>query len=116
MEREAAGGPGPLEPVLAMLRREELDVTLQQRVEVDGLGVELERPARLDTREIQQLADDAPEGTRLGVEVDEAAVRLLGRERGAEQQLAEPLECGQRRSQLVRDHREELGLGLVELA
>src|SRR5258708_4944781 len=70
---------------------------------------------RLDAREIQQRADDAAEGARLGVEVDEAAVRLLGRQRGAEQQLAEPLERGQRRSQLVGDHREKLGLGLVEL-
>ncbi len=57
MKRQAGRGPGPLEPVLAMLRREELDVTLQQRVEVDGLGVKLERSARLDPREIQQLAD-----------------------------------------------------------
>ena len=115
MKRQAGRGPGPLEPVLAMLRREQLDVALQQRIEVDRLGVKLERPARLDAREIQQLADDAAEGARLGVEVDEAAVRLLGRQRGAEQQLAEPLERGQRRSQLVRDHREKLGLGLVEL-
>src|SRR5512144_2828206 len=71
VQREAGRGSRPLEPMLSVLGREELDVALEQRVEVDRLRMQVEWTARLDAREIEQLADDAPESARLGVQVDE---------------------------------------------
>src|SRR4029453_15977583 len=104
---------GPAEAVAAMLGREQLGVALQQRVEIDRLGAQLERSPRLDPGEIEQLAHDTAERARLGMEVHQAATRLLRRQGGAKQQLTEALQGGQRRAQLVGDHREELGLGLI---
>src|SRR5262245_43466826 len=99
------GHPGPAgrpaEAVIVMLGGEELDVALHQRVEIDGLGAELERTAGLDAREVEQLSHDPAQRARLGVEVHQTSARRLRRERGAKEQLTEALQRGQRRTQLV---------------
>src|SRR6188474_1192706 len=77
LDGRAGRAGGPAEAVAAVLGREQLDIALQQRVEIDRLGPQLQRPSRLDAGEIEQLAHDAPEGARLGVEIYQAPAGFL---------------------------------------
>ena len=99
----------------AMLGGEQVDIALDELHEIHLLMLEVEAAPRLDARQVEQLGHDAAEPLGLAVDMAKKSRRALGRERSLDQQLAEPLQGRERRPQLMRDDRQELRLGLVEL-
>ncbi len=100
-----------------MLAGEQLDVALDQlaRGRSARVAARAGGPPRSARDPAARRRCDRAAAPRRGGDAGTAAARSGGSV-ARQQELAEPLERGQRRAQLVRDHREELGLRLVELA
>src|SRR5438094_2858271 len=109
-------GHPALDTVTGMLRGEEIYVALDQLAEVHALRPELERAAGLDAGEVEEIGDDTAQTLRLGAHMAQIAPRPVRGHDTLEQELAEALERGQGRPQLMGNHGEELALRPVDLA
>ena len=89
----------------------------RERGHVDGPERELHR-AGLEARRREQAVDEPRQALGLGGDVahERRAVVVAERRVGAQERLGESVDRGQRRAQLVRDGRDEVGLDLVEPA
>src|SRR5207249_10465296 len=111
-EGRSGAGSAPVEVVTRMLGGEDLEIGFDDLAEVEGHPLQLGAPPRLDSRQIEKIAHDAPESLRLGVDVPEISPGPLGRHVASEEKLAEPLKRGQRGAQLVSRNGEKFVLGL----
>ena len=98
-----------LEALALRPRRQELDRLLDQRRQIERPRLEIE-PAGLDLGEIENFLDQRRQRLarglhRLGIG------RLLGRERGIEQQIGHADDAVERRANLVRHHGQEPRFG-----
>src|SRR5215470_19122978 len=92
------GGARPVEMVAWVLGREDLDVGFDDAAQIKGHRAQLGSPSRFDPRVIQQISDDAAEALGFGVDVPKIFLGPFGRHLAGQQELAEPLERGQRRA------------------
>src|SRR5262245_16520050 len=90
-------------------RRRGRDGVQGNRIQVDPIEVEW-HAARLDTLQIEQVANQAVEAQRLTVDVGRELLDLLDAKRLVADQLAQGLDAGQRSPELVRGERDEVAL------
>ena len=91
-----------------------LDLRLEARHDVDGLGVHREA-AGLDAGGVEQLGDEAGHPVGVGLDrLEHEALLVVGEAVPvAQQRRGEPLDAGERRAQLVGDRRQQGGALLL---
>ena len=95
--------------VVRRLRREELDLVLEQLAELERLEREREAPG-LDLLQVEEVVDERRQPLRLAVDRLQVALARVLVEVLVHEQLGEAEHARERRAQLVRDGRDELGL------
>ena len=91
------------------LRREELDLVLEQLAELERLEREREAPG-LDLLHVEEVVDQGRQALRLAVDRLQVAASGVVVEVVMHEQLGEAEHARERRAQLVRDGGDELGL------
>src|SRR3954468_19886373 len=96
------------------MREEEVGLLLRKRYEVELLLLDRQRTA-LEQPHVEEVARERREPSALVVDDLEVAALLLGWELALEQQGREPDDRGQRGSNLVGDHADQVALVLLAL-